>query len=165
MFEEARRLRGLTADTLEAYHQTRSTLHTIEKAHPVNREVLTLCARIREELSALVPGDFTDIYPPERLTEIPRYLRAMEIRAKRGANNPEKDLAKALQIAPFLKAYGEITEDLSPHATGEKHEAVETFRWMIEEFKVSLFAQELKTRFPISVKRLEKKRREIDRMV
>ena len=58
-----------------------------------------------------------------------------------------------------------MEKGLSPHATGEKREAVEVFRWMIEEFKVSLFAQELKTRFPVSSKRLEKQRKEIDRMV
>jgi len=165
MFEEARKLRDLTADTLEAYHQTRSTLHTIERANPGNRAVLTLCARIREDLTVLVPGDFAGIYSPKRLAEIPRYLRAMEIRAERGANNPEKDHAKALQIEPFVKALKEITHGLSSHATREKQKAVEAFRWMIEEFKVSLFAQELKTRFPVSRKRLEKESRKIDRMV
>jgi ATP-dependent helicase HrpA len=47
----------------------------------------------------------------------------------------------------------------------EKKAAVENFRWMVEEFRVSLFAQELKTRFPISRKKLEDAKKEIERMV
>ena len=48
---------------------------------------------------------------------------------------------------------------------GEKLKAIEDYRWMIEEFKVSLFAQELKTAFPISRKRLEMKVQEIERII
>ncbi len=58
-----------------------------------------------------------------------------------------------------------MKKELSPHASREKREAMEIYGWMIEEFKVSLFAQELKTAFPISKKRLDEKKREIDRMV
>ncbi len=165
MFEKARELRDSTANLLKAYHQTRTALHTMEKSKPGNRAALVLCARIREDLDILVPRNFPADYSPDRLAEIPRYLRGMEIRVERGVNNPEKDQAKALQVRPFIEALAEMEKGLSPHATGEKREAVEVFRWMIEEFKVSLFAQELKTRFPVSSKRLEKQRKEIDRMV
>ena len=58
-----------------------------------------------------------------------------------------------------------MIEGLSPHSSREKGEAVEAYGWMVEEFKVSLFAQELKTRFPVSRKRLEEKRKEIERML
>jgi len=47
----------------------------------------------------------------------------------------------------------------------EKRKSFEEFFWMVEEFKVSVFAQELKTPFPVSAKRLEKKLREVERMV
>jgi ATP-dependent helicase HrpA len=50
-------------------------------------------------------------------------------------------------------------------ASEEKLKLIEEYRWMIEEYKVSLFAQELKTAFPVSRKRLEKKRQEIERIV
>ena len=165
MFEKARELRDVTANILEAYHQTRTALHTIEKSNPGNRAALALCAHIREDLDILVPRDFPAVYSLNRLAEIPRYLRGMEIRAERGPNNPGKDRTKALQVQPFIVALAEIEKALSLHATREKRKAVEAFRWMIEEFKVSLFAQELKTRFPVSSKRLEKERKEIERMV
>jgi len=65
----------------------------------------------------------------------------------------------------FINHINDMIQELSPHASQEKREAVETYRWMVEDFKVSLFAQELKTQFPVSKKRLEEKRKEIERMV
>jgi ATP-dependent helicase HrpA len=58
-----------------------------------------------------------------------------------------------------------MKDTLDPSSSHEKRTAVESFRWMIEEFRVSLFAQELKTRFPVSRKKLEDARKEIERMV
>jgi ATP-dependent helicase HrpA len=89
----------------------------------------------------------------------------MRIRTERGAYAPEKDRKKTARAEGFIKALHKMLEELSPHASLEKKEALEAYRWMVEEFKVSLFAQELKTPFPISEKRLEEKRREIERMV
>lgn len=165
MFEKARELRDLASGLICAYHQTRSTLHSVETLNRGNPSVLALCARVRKDLEGLVPPDFLDIYTPERLAEIPRYLQAMALRATRGANHPEKDQSKSLQAEPFLKAFEEMGRTLSAHSSPEKREAVESYRWMVEELKVSLFAQELKTPFPVSIKRLEEKRREIERMV
>gem|GEM_PF-6599977 len=59
----------------------------------------------------------------------------------------------------------EIIRGLPPHASEEKRRALEEMRWMIEEYKVSLFAQEIKTAFPVSRKRLEARFAEIDRMI
>jgi ATP-dependent helicase HrpA len=165
MFDKARELRDLTVKVLDAYHRTRSAVHALEEANKSNRQVLDLCGGIRTDLDALVPGDFLDIYPSERLAHIPRYLKAMEMRAVRGANDPEKDRIKTARVEGFIKACGKMREELSPHASREKREEVEAFLWMIEEFKISLFAQELGTPFPVSVKRLEEKRKEIERMV
>jgi ATP-dependent helicase HrpA len=47
----------------------------------------------------------------------------------------------------------------------EKRKTLEDFRWLIEEYKVSLFAQELKTPYPVSKKRIAEKMREIERML
>jgi ATP-dependent helicase HrpA len=61
---------------------------------------------------------------------------------------------------PWRRCGGIVKE-----ASREREEAIETFGWMIEEYKISLFAQELKTLFPVSEKRLEKVLKEIQRMV
>jgi len=165
MFTRGKELRDQVIKVLDAYHQTRSVLHTVEKANSSNRGVLTLCVDIREDLDSLVPKNFIEIHPIERLIHIHRYLKAVRIRTERGAYAPEKDRKKTARAEGFIKALHKMLEELSPHASPEKKEALEAYRWMVEEFKVSLFAQELKTPFPISEKRLEEKRREIERMV
>jgi len=165
MFTRGKELRDQVIKVLDAYHQTRSVLHTVEKANSSNRGVLTLCVDIREDLDSLVPKNFIEIHPIGRFIHILRYLKAMRIRTERGAYAPEKDRKKTARAEGFIKALHKMLEELSPHASPEKKEALEAYRWMVEEFKVSLFAQELKTPFPISEKRLEEKRREIERMV
>ena len=96
---------------------------------------------------------------------LPRYLKAVEMRAERGSYDMEKEQKKAAAVAPFTEALRRNIKDLSPRTSLEKRETLEEFFWMVEEFKVSLFAQELKTPFPVSVKRLEKKLRELERMI
>jgi len=165
LFEKAKELKITVVRILEAYDRTRSTLHAIEKANPSNRAVLSVCGQIREELDALVPRDFPDQYSMDDLVHLPRYLKALEVRAERGAHDPEKDKAKANQLKEFAEALQTMRKSLDPAASAEKRSAVEKFVWMLEEFRVSLFAQELKTRFPVSKKKIEDARKEIERMV
>jgi len=165
LFEKGKALRDLVVKVLDAYHSTRTTIHTLESASAGNRSVLGLCAHIRRDLECLIPPNFPELYTLDRLTHIPRYLKAMKLRAERGANDPEKDRSKAAQVDALTEALHRMTAELSPRASQNKRQALEDYRWMIEEFKVSLFAQELKTPFPVSSKRLEKKRKEIERMV
>jgi ATP-dependent helicase HrpA len=77
----------------------------------------------------------------------------------------EKDLAKAQTIQPFSRALQSLLQQLGPDSSTEKRAATEEFFWLIEEFKVSLFAQELKTAVPVSRKRLQERLTEIERMV
>jgi ATP-dependent helicase HrpA len=126
---------------------------------------MSLCAEIRRELDTLLPKDFLHRYSEERLVHIPRYLKAMQVRAERGAHDPAKDRNKAAQVAPFVDALRKMRDGMSPHATSERREAMEELYWLIEEFKVSLFAQELKTPLPVSAKRIEKRIKEIERML
>ena len=165
LFEKGKDLKTVVVRILEAYDRTRSTLHTIEKANPSNGAVLALCGQIRKELDALVPRNLPVLYSTNDLEHLPRYLKTLEVRAERGAHDPEKDKAKATQLKEFAEALGTMNESLGPSTSIAKRAAVENFRWMVEEFKVSLFAQELKTRFPVSKKKLEEMRKEIERMV
>ncbi|MBW2096879.1 MAG: DUF3418 domain-containing protein, partial [Deltaproteobacteria bacterium] len=166
MSSQARELRDQVLKVLDAYHRTRSTLHRIENNSRGNKAVLEMCALIREELQALVPENFLEMYPMDRLAHLPRYLKAVEIRVERGAYDPLKDQKKTAEVAAFREEMERLNHDaLSSGASPEKKEALEELRWMIEEFKVSLFAQELKTAYPVSSKRLEKKIDEIKRMV
>jgi len=99
------------------------------------------------------------------LNHIVRYLRALTIRAERGAVHLEKALERGKDIHELSGWHDEMLRSLPPYASGEKRLALEEFVWMIEEYKVSLFAQELKTAIPISRKRIETRMGEIERML
>jgi ATP-dependent helicase HrpA len=87
------------------------------------------------------------------LLHLPRYLKALATRIERAALNPAKDKDRAQQIAPYLAALKTFAD--KPPRSPEAQQQIETFRWMVEEFKVSLFAQELGTAIPVSPARLD----------
>ncbi|MFZ5563572.1 MAG: DUF3418 domain-containing protein, partial [Thermodesulfobacteriota bacterium] len=93
------------------------------------------------------------------------YIQAAVIRARRAADNPGGDRKKAEKAAWAKAELDRLVAGLSSDTSDEKRRAVEGFCWMVEEYKVSIFAQELKTAFPVSEKRLREKIREIDAMV
>jgi len=105
------------------------------------------------ELEALVPGNFLLVIPFDQLPQIPRYLKALYIRAERASLNPIKDQERARLLAPYREALRRIRAALPKSDAGLQ--AARDFRWMFEEFKVSVFAQELGTAFPVSPKRLD----------
>ena len=94
------------------------------------------------------PG-FIESIPADQLAQFPRYLKAIQLRIdkmKQGAM--ERDLESAQQIRPLWQNYLALKNKRSTEA--------QQYRWMIEELRVSLFAQELRTPYPVSVKRLHK---------
>jgi len=91
-------------------------------------------------------------------------MKALEIRARRAVVDFEKDRAKADDIQIFTKSLNQLLKGLSPTTSKEKKAAIEAYFWLIEEYKVSIFAQELKTSVPVSKKRLKEKLKEIERM-
>jgi len=105
------------------------------------------------ELANLMPARFLDRIEFDRLPHLARYLKALLIRSERAALNPVKDQERVRQIAPYQEALNKL--QAQPSRSPAVRREVETFRWMIEEFKVSLFAQELGTAVPVSAKRLD----------
>jgi ATP-dependent helicase HrpA len=103
-----------------------------------------------KELTALVPPDFLRLTSFGRLAHFPRYLKAMKLRADRWRQNPTKDAERARQLAPYVAAAAEIGR-----ARRGDPEA-EALRWLVEEFRVSLFAQELGTAEPVSPVKLDR---------
>ncbi|MBI1842080.1 MAG: DUF3418 domain-containing protein, partial [Verrucomicrobia bacterium] len=127
-------------DCLGQILQRRQELLTLRNPYP----------RLREELDRLISRDFLVRTPPERLPHLLRYLRAMRLRAERAALNPLKEQERARLVQPYVDA-------CQPRAGlgEEKLELLDRLRWMVEEFKVSVFAQELGTAEPVSAKRLQ----------
>jgi ATP-dependent helicase HrpA len=108
---------------------------------------------LAEDLATLVSPRFLERITYDRLAHLPRYLKGLLIRAERAALNPAKNQERLRQIAPYQAALKKF--QAQPQGSPEFHRQVEAFRWMIEEFKISLFAQELGTAVPISPKRLD----------
>ena len=162
LFEKGHTLRETVLDVIGAHDRLRRTFQSIEKAHPSSRAIVALCAELRKELQVLVPKDFVERYRLEKLRQLPRYIRAMELRLERAKNDPEKDKKKASELSPFHSALSRLELGIVGETSPEKKKAVEDFRWMVEELKVSIFAPELKTAIPVSAKRLAAKLKEIE---
>ena len=113
-----------------------------------------VAADIRAQLQRLVYKGFFSATPWEQLQHLPRYLKALVVRLDKYAGNPERDEKHAVEIAALWKLCQERSDKLQK--AGGLEPALEDFRWQIEELRVSLFAQELRTPFPVSIKRLKK---------
>jgi ATP-dependent helicase HrpA len=150
---------------LEAYHSVRKEFDRLKRTHPANSAVQNFCEDLTSALERLVPDSFIRLYDVERLAHIERYIQAMQIRARRALLDFEKDQVKDRQVKTVADRLDKLLQSLSANATTEKRRALEDLFWMIEEYKVSIFAQELKTVYPVSKKRLEKKLAEINRMI
>ena len=150
---------------LKAYHDVRKELDKLKLANLNNHAVQNFTIDLITDLERLVPESFLNLYDIDRLTHLIRYIKCMQIRIRRAPVDFEKDQAKAGDVKIFGDRLNKMIKTLSPHASDEKRAALEEFFWMIEEYKVSTFAQELKTAFPVSEKRLEKKLAQIRRMI
>jgi ATP-dependent helicase HrpA len=106
-----------------------------------------------EELAALLPRDFLLTIPFTQLPHLPRYLKALATRMERARLNPVKDKERGQQLAPYLAKLKVFAAN--PPKSTEARQRLEEFRWLVEEFKVSIFAQELGTAVPVSPQRLD----------
>ena len=104
------------------------------------------------QLKGLFPRGFLLTTPPEQLRHYTRYVRAINVRLDKLRNAPERD---AVQMQAVNKLFVLYAREVASRK-GVVDEHLEAFRWMLEELRVSLFAQELRTPMPVSVKRLTK---------
>jgi ATP-dependent helicase HrpA len=109
---------------------------------------------MRNQLDALVHRNFIRATPFERLQHYPRYLKGIALRLDKLKSDPTRDARLMSDFAPLATAW--VRKVSAVRAQGMTDPRLEDFRWLLEELRVSLFAQELKTPFPVSVKRLHK---------
>ncbi|MCB1920917.1 MAG: ATP-dependent RNA helicase HrpA [Candidatus Competibacteraceae bacterium] len=138
----------VAAETLAAYHDTRRMLSS--ELSPVWGEALT---DIRDQLAHLIYPGFLSQTPAEWLPHLPRYLRAMAVRLNKLRQAPDKDRQRCGDI---IRLWEHCKRQLAQNAERERHDPeLIRLRWLVEELRVSQFAQELKTIIPVSAKRLE----------
>lgn len=154
----------IKAPVLEAVsqrHETCLALDRFKRMAGANRAVVDRLGVIAGEVATLVPADFLSQVSERRILLLPRYLRALRIRAERAYASPEKDRAKEEQIDVYRVKFEEAKRRILLAPTPEGLDFIEDIAQMVEEFRISLFAPEIKTLFPISGKRIEKKLQEL----
>ena len=118
----------------------------------------SLKADIQAQIGLMLYRGFWGRTPYRQIREIPRYLKAMLIRLEKAPLDPLRDLKQFKEIEPFLGRYWQAVQASHGRIVPER----DPFRWMLEEFRVSLFAQALKTPYAVSAKRLEEAWNKID---
>jgi len=154
------RARELWEEVLEVVrerYQVTSVLIKYRERSRGNPAAVARLDAVAREVERLVPADFLLLYRREQMGRIPRYLKGLRIRTERAYVAPEKDAQKWRDVEPFQSRYEEALERFGADASGEVLRFLDEFRWMLEEYKLSLFAPEIKTLFPVSAKRLKAK--------
>ena len=145
----ANQLCGYLSETLSLYHQLNKQLQG--RLSPF---ALKAVADIKQQLTHLIYPGFVEQTPYVMLAHFPRYLKAIDKRLTKLATNHSKDAQLSTQLKACWEKYQ--TQAEKNRAEHRYNSELEEYRWMIEELRVSFFAQELKTPYPVSVKRLEK---------
>ena len=112
-------------------------------------------ADFRRHLEAVLPADFLKTFDGQRLGNCIRYLKALSVRIERGHADPVRDAMRE-ELVKVQEERLALLRDHQSFSPDFQRRLVE-YRQMIDEFRVSVFAQELKTSFPVSSKRLDNK--------
>ena len=119
---------------------------------------------LQQQLQDLIHTGFASDTPWSQWPHLARYLKGMNLRMDKYSGNPARDAQREADIQVLQQQWQQRISDLQ-----RSHQDIATdlklFRWGIEELRVSLFAQELKTPYPVSVKRLQKQWTELTRVV
>ncbi|WP_293220007.1 ATP-dependent RNA helicase HrpA [Ottowia sp.] len=105
-----------------------------------------------EQLQRLMPRDFLAATPWAALQHVPRYLKAIVLRLDKLRADPARDAERMAQARAQEQRFGRLVAERK----GVQDERLRELRWLLEELRVSLFAQELRTPQPVSIKRLDK---------
>lgn len=105
-----------------------------------------------QQLQRLMPKNFITATAWAQLAHYPRYLKAIATRLDKYRADPARDAARLKELHPLEQRYHRLLAERKGHAD----ERMTEYRWMLEELRVSFFAQELRTPYPVSAKRLDK---------
>ncbi|MBI3222044.1 MAG: ATP-dependent RNA helicase HrpA [Nitrosomonadales bacterium] len=141
----AQEIARLVGNVLVEYQAVQKSLPQLKAHNQAGQDV-------RAQIEWLLHKRFIADTPYERLQHVPRYLKAIGLRIEKLRSNPARDVQCMAQMQPLLQAW----QKLRQAQQGKPNSQVEEFAWLLQELRVSLFAQELKTPVIVSVKRLEK---------
>ena len=147
LHEKAKQWSALLTDILDEYR----AIKKIMKKSALSQ--LDTVSDIQGQLNYLFPENFISAIDREWLQQYPRYLIAINKRFDKSKTNVIRDRQSRIEFSKLWDEYMKRQQSLLKQDI--ESEQLNHYRWMLEEFRVSLFAQELKTRFPISAKRLK----------
>ena len=107
---------------------------------------------VQAQLARLVPKRFLMTTPWAQLAHLPRYLKAVTMRLEKWRSDPARDAQRLAELRPAEQRYWRLVAERK----GVADPRLDEYRWLLEELRVSLFAQELRTPQPVSLKRLDK---------
>jgi ATP-dependent helicase HrpA len=105
-----------------------------------------------QQIARLMPKRFLQLTEWDRLQHLARYLKAITLRLEKYRADPARDAARLAELRPQEQRYWRLVAERK----GVADDRMLEFRWLLEELRVSFFAQELRTPQPVSVKRLDK---------
>jgi len=156
---EAKTRLGLLAQEIcRLVAQILADWQALQKKLPAFRAHAVALADIEKQLARLIGKRFIADTPFERLQHVPRYLKAIVMRLDKlragGSEGATRDARLLAEYAPLWTNYERRAIVLAKQGVADPQ--VEQFRWLLEELRVQLFAQELRTPAPVSTKRLQK---------
>lgn len=154
LIKNAGKICEILSDVFNNYNKIRKQIKQNTKPnwlHSVND--------IKSQLEYLIYEDFIYYTPIEYLSHYPRYLKAIQLRLDKLQQATERDRQHTSLLQPYWDNFNELNDDYYDHPVFAQ------YRWMLEEFRVSLFAQGLKTKIPVSEKRVEKQWQEVKKII
>ncbi len=139
----------------EAYQSSFEVIQKLSFSHQKKKKTFQILSGLFTDLKNLIPPNFPELYSYERTKQLYRYADCIRIRAQRAADSPLKEEKKAAQLQKYTRHLDHLVSSLCEQSSPEKSEKVEDFYWLLEEYKISIFAQEIKTNIKISAKKLD----------
>jgi ATP-dependent helicase HrpA len=144
----------LASAILDLYHAIRKRLAGITQIN-----WMPSVMDMKEQLDELVLRGFLQQIPYEHLKDYPRYLRALDVRAEKLSLAAGKDQQRLREMAPFHAKWKDRVK--GAREANRRDPRLDEIRWMLEELRISYFAQQLGTAYPVSLKRIEARWKEL----
>ena len=144
----AQEIARLVSTILTEYQTLSKKIRDVQRAYP------DVVKDIQEQMARLLPKGFIADTPFARLTHVSRYIKAASLRIDKLRIDPARDKRSMSELIPLQNLYLRALSAL--YKANSSDDKVEQFGWLLEELRVQLFAQELRTPVPVSAKRMLK---------
>jgi len=155
LYKNGREFIKMITDLGKEYRICFELIQKLSFQHRKMKKTADMLTCLFNDLKNLVPPNFADLYAHDRIRRLARFVACLRIRAQRMVDNPLKEEKKIMQMEKYSRHLPAFLSSLSMHSTPEKSFLVEEFFWLLEEYKISLFAPELRTMVKVSEKKLD----------